>query len=74
MNLRVESQPILAGMAQAGAAPGWLTLEATEQQLERLRAMGCPLGQGYLLGRPVDAATMLELVGDVGAAPLAGTA
>jgi EAL domain-containing protein (putative c-di-GMP-specific phosphodiesterase class I) len=24
--------------------------------------MGCPLGQGYLLGRPQDPAAMLELV------------
>ena len=32
----------------------------TERQLERLRTMGFLLGQGYLLGRPLDAEAMLE--------------
>ncbi len=36
----------------------------TERQRERLLAMGCPLGQGYLLGRPLESAAMLELVAD----------
>ncbi len=33
----------------------------TQRQLERLLAMGCSLGQGYLLGRPLEAEAMLEL-------------
>ncbi len=68
---------IAAAIVEIGRALEMSTIAEgieTEQQLERLRAMGCPLGQGYLLGRPVDAATMLELVGEVGAAPLAGAA
>lgn len=35
-----------------------------EDQLERLRALGCRYGQGYLLGRPAPVATILELLGD----------
>lgn len=34
----------------------------TERQLERLRAMGCPMGQGFLLGRPLEPDAMLELI------------
>jgi EAL domain-containing protein (putative c-di-GMP-specific phosphodiesterase class I) len=36
----------------------------TEVQLERLRTMGCTLGQGYLLGRPLESGAMLQLVTD----------
>lgn len=32
------------------------------EQLERLRELGCRYGQGYLLGRPGDAASILELI------------
>ena len=37
-------------------------IESTEQ-LERLRELGCRYGQGYLLGRPVAAADIFELLG-----------
>ncbi len=36
----------------------------TERQRDRLLAMGCALGQGYLLGRPLESAGMLELIAD----------
>ena len=32
------------------------------QQLERLLELGCRYGQGYLLGRPIDATAILEVV------------
>lgn len=32
------------------------------EQLERLRELGCRYGQGYLLGRPTDAATILAAI------------
>jgi diguanylate cyclase (GGDEF)-like protein len=60
--------PGLAGaIVEIGRALGMSTIAEgieTERQLERLLAAGCPLGQGYLLGRPVDAETMLSLVVD----------
>jgi EAL domain-containing protein (putative c-di-GMP-specific phosphodiesterase class I) len=34
----------------------------TEAQLGRLRALGCELGQGFLLGRPLDSAAIRELI------------
>ena len=34
----------------------------TEQQLELLRAMGCDQGQGYFLGRPMQAAALTALL------------
>jgi len=33
-----------------------------QEQVERLRAMGCELGQGFLLGRPVPADEMTALL------------
>lgn len=33
------------------------------EQLERLRELGCRYGQGYLLGRPIDAAAILAAIG-----------
>jgi len=68
---------IAAAIVEIGRALEMSTIAEgieTEQQLNRLLAMGCPLGQGYLLGRPVDAQTMLELVIDPGPAVLAGAA
>jgi EAL domain-containing protein (putative c-di-GMP-specific phosphodiesterase class I) len=37
----------------------------TAQQLERLRALGCPFGQGYLLARPMPFHALLELLASV---------
>jgi EAL domain-containing protein (putative c-di-GMP-specific phosphodiesterase class I) len=34
----------------------------TPIQLERLRGLGCNLGQGFLLGRPLDAAAIRAIV------------
>ena len=56
----------LAGaIVEIGRALGMSTIAEgieTERQLERLRALGCPLGQGYLLGRPLEADAMLDLI------------
>ena len=32
------------------------------QQLELLRELGCPMGQGYLFSKPVDAASARKLI------------
>ena len=83
-NLRVPQGPgndpeflaVLAAIIEIGRALGMSTIAEgieTERQLERLRTMGCPLGQGYLLGRPLDAEAMLELVAGSGA-PMAARA
>jgi diguanylate cyclase (GGDEF)-like protein/PAS domain S-box-containing protein len=56
---------VAGAIVEIGRALGMSTIAEgieTERQLERLLAMGCPLGQGYLLGRPLDAAAMLKLV------------
>jgi diguanylate cyclase (GGDEF)-like protein/PAS domain S-box-containing protein len=56
---------VAAAIVEIGRALGMSTIAEgieTDRQLDRLRAMGCPLGQGYLLGRPQDPAAMLELV------------
>jgi len=61
---------LAAAIVEIGRALGMSTIAEgieTERQLERLRTMGCPLGQGYLLGRPLDAEAMLELVAGSGA-------
>lgn len=67
---------LAAAIIEIGRALGMSTIAEgieTERQLERLRTMGCPLGQGYLLGRPIDAEAMLELVAGSGA-PMAARA
>ena len=63
----IKSSGLAGAIVEIGRALGMSTIAEgieTERQLERLVAMGCPLGQGYLLGRPLDAATMLQLVID----------
>jgi len=42
----------------------WVT---TEDQLERLRRLGCDLAQGWLIGRPVDVEDFGGRRGTVGA-------
>ena len=39
----------------------------TVEQVERLRALGCDTGQGYLFGRPVEADAVIELLRAAGA-------
>jgi EAL domain-containing protein (putative c-di-GMP-specific phosphodiesterase class I) len=56
---------VAAAIIEIGRALGMATIAEgieTERQLERLCALGCALGQGYLLGRPLEASVMLELV------------
>ncbi|MDP9468310.1 MAG: EAL domain-containing protein [Chloroflexota bacterium] len=60
-----QGSGLAAAIVEIGRALGIGTIAEgieTERQRERLLAMGCPLGQGYLLGRPLDSASMLELV------------
>ncbi len=61
-----RSQGVAAAIVEIGRAMGMSTIAEgieTERQVERLRAMGCPLGQGYLFGRPQAPAGILELIG-----------
>jgi EAL domain-containing protein (putative c-di-GMP-specific phosphodiesterase class I) len=56
---------VAAAIIEIGRALGMSTIAEgieTEVQLERLRALGCPLGQGFLLGRPLEPDAMLELI------------
>ena len=62
-----QGSGLAAAIVEIGRALGIGTIAEgieTERQRERLLAMGCPLGQGYLLGRPLESASMLELVAD----------
>jgi EAL domain-containing protein (putative c-di-GMP-specific phosphodiesterase class I) len=34
----------------------------TAEQLERLRSMGCPLGQGFWFAKPLEASAVEELI------------
>ena len=34
----------------------------TEEQVTLMRSLGCPLGQGYLLGRPATAGALDDLL------------
>ena len=45
----------------------------TSEQGERLRKLGCGLGQGYLFGRPVSAADLTSAIVAVGGAGMLGT-
>jgi len=56
---------VAGAIVEIGRALGMSTIAEgieTERQLGRLLDLGCPLGQGYLLGRPLTAAAMLERV------------
>ncbi len=61
-----RSPGLAAAVVEIGRALGMATIAEgieTERQLDRLRAMGCPLGQGFLLGRPLAADAILALIG-----------
>ena len=71
-----QGPSLAAAIIEIGRALGMSTIAEgieTERQLERLRTMGFLLGQGYLLGRPLDAEAMLEVAASSGA-PLAARA
>jgi diguanylate cyclase (GGDEF)-like protein/PAS domain S-box-containing protein len=56
---------IAGAVVEIGKALGMATIAEgieTPLQLERLRAMGCTLGQGFLLSRPLEPDAMAELV------------
>ena len=49
---------VARALVELGAALGFVTVAEgleNERDLETLRALGCALGQGYLLGRPAPA-------------------
>jgi EAL domain-containing protein (putative c-di-GMP-specific phosphodiesterase class I) len=57
---------LLRGMVEVGAALGaYIVAEGIETpaQLDLVRALGCDLGQGYLLSQPVDAEAVAALLG-----------
>jgi diguanylate cyclase (GGDEF)-like protein/PAS domain S-box-containing protein len=64
-----ERGPGVAGaIVEIGRALGMSTIAEgieSERQRERLLALGCPLGQGYLFGRPLEPEAMLALVAAV---------
>jgi EAL domain-containing protein (putative c-di-GMP-specific phosphodiesterase class I) len=56
---------LLAGMIGLGRHLGLLTVTEgieTPEQRELLEAAGCDVGQGFLLGRPADAAATTKLL------------
>lgn len=56
---------IVRAVVEIGNALGMATVAEgieTRTQLERLRDLGCSLGQGFLLGRPLDREAMANLV------------
>jgi EAL domain-containing protein (putative c-di-GMP-specific phosphodiesterase class I) len=75
---RTEGDAAIVG-AVLGLAVGMgidVVAEGIEEvaQLERLREMGCRLGQGYLLGRPGSAEDADALVASGGSIPVAAQA
>jgi predicted signal transduction protein with EAL and GGDEF domain len=67
-----SSAMIVAAVLDLGRALGMTTVvEGVEQQeqLDFLRAHGCPLVQGFLLGRPVPADELGALLDEAGQAP-----
>jgi diguanylate cyclase (GGDEF)-like protein/PAS domain S-box-containing protein len=68
---------VAAAIVEIGRALGMSTIAEgieTERQLERLQAMGCPLGQGFLLGRPLESGAILELIAGSTHAPVLNAA
>ena len=63
---REDTAIVTATLAFARALGLAVTAEGVEttDQLERLRSLGCPQGQGYLFSRPVPAADMAALLND----------
>ena len=56
---------IVRAIVEIGRSLGMSTIAEgieTEAQLARLRALGCDLGQGFLLGRPLDSAAIRALL------------
>lgn len=56
---------VVRAIVEIGRALGMPTVAEgieTMAQLERLRALGCTLGQGYLLGKPLDRDKIADLV------------
>jgi EAL domain-containing protein (putative c-di-GMP-specific phosphodiesterase class I) len=56
---------VVRAIVEIGRSLGMATIAEgieTAVQLERLRDLGCDLGQGFLLGRPLDAAAIGELI------------
>jgi diguanylate cyclase (GGDEF)-like protein len=65
---------LVPAIVEIGRALGMSTIAEgieTERQLQRLIAMGCNLGQGYLFARPLDASAMRDLVRGAMAMPSA---
>jgi diguanylate cyclase (GGDEF)-like protein/PAS domain S-box-containing protein len=60
---------VVRAVVEIGRALGMTTVAEgieTITQLERLRALGCELGQGFLLGRPMDAKDIRRLIAKPG--------
>jgi diguanylate cyclase (GGDEF)-like protein/PAS domain S-box-containing protein len=56
---------VVRAIVEIGRSLGMATIAEgieTTAQLERLRGLGCGLGQGFLLGRPLDAEAIRDLV------------
>jgi EAL domain-containing protein (putative c-di-GMP-specific phosphodiesterase class I) len=56
---------LVRAIVEIGRSLGLATIAEgieTPAQLERLRALGCGLGQGFLLGRPLDSAVIRDLI------------
>jgi len=63
--LAMGATGLLAGMIGLGRHLGLLTVTEgieTQAQRELLEAAGCDVGQGFLLGRPADAAATTRLL------------
>jgi EAL domain-containing protein (putative c-di-GMP-specific phosphodiesterase class I) len=70
---REDTAIVTATLAFAAALGLSVTAEGveTEDQLERLRALGCQQGQGFLFSRPVPAADLPALLAAPRFAPIA---